>query len=156
MDNFDYIIAGGGAAGLSLAYQMSFTPLAEKKILIIDREKKVNNDHTWCYWANKPGVFDSIAYRNWENLYFSSASFHQRFSLGSYRYYMIRADEFYPFVYKRLSLFPNIQFFYSPIIKLWSDSRSGYVNTENASFSANWVLDGTFSPHDLIIDEHIY
>ena len=40
MQRFDYIIAGGGLAGLSLAYQLNQTILKEKSILIIDKNPK--------------------------------------------------------------------------------------------------------------------
>jgi lycopene beta-cyclase len=35
MEEFDMIIAGGGAAGLGLAYQMINSPLKDHKILFI-------------------------------------------------------------------------------------------------------------------------
>ncbi len=47
----DYIIAGGGMAGLSLAYYLNESrSLRDKKVLIIDRDAKTANDHTWCFW----------------------------------------------------------------------------------------------------------
>ena len=51
MKNYDYIIAGGGAAGLSLAWYLSQTTKANASVLIIDKDKKQNNDkiikHNW-------------------------------------------------------------------------------------------------------------
>ena len=39
--NYDYLIVGGGAAGLSLAYHLAQEPrLAGKKVLIIEPEAK--------------------------------------------------------------------------------------------------------------------
>jgi lycopene beta-cyclase len=46
-NRFDYIIAGGGMAGLSLAFYLNESRLRDKKILIIDRDAKIENDHTW-------------------------------------------------------------------------------------------------------------
>jgi lycopene beta-cyclase len=50
MQKYDFIIAGGGLAGLSLAYYMNQTVLREKSILIIDQDTKTKNDRTWCFW----------------------------------------------------------------------------------------------------------
>lgn len=53
MQKYDYIIAGGGLAGLSLAYYMNQTVLREKSILIIDQDTKTKNDRTWCFWEKR-------------------------------------------------------------------------------------------------------
>ena len=51
MRNFDYIITGAGAAGLMLAYRMAKDAFFdEKSILIIDPEKRKEEDRTWCFW----------------------------------------------------------------------------------------------------------
>jgi len=55
---YDYIIAGGGCAGLSLVMRMLKEPqLSTKKILIIDKDSKQLNDRTWCYWEKGEGFF---------------------------------------------------------------------------------------------------
>ncbi|HAO50811.1 MAG TPA: lycopene cyclase, partial [Runella sp.] len=60
MQNYDFIIAGGGLAGLSLAYYMNQTVLRDKSILIIDQDTKSQNDRTWCFWEKDPqSPFDS-------------------------------------------------------------------------------------------------
>jgi lycopene beta-cyclase len=37
MQHYDLIIAGGGAAGLSLAYHLLLSPLRNRSILIVDK-----------------------------------------------------------------------------------------------------------------------
>ena len=68
---YDYIIAGGGCAGLSLVMRMlKESQLSTKKILIIDKDSKQLNDRTWCYWEKGEGFFDEIVYRKWEKAWF--------------------------------------------------------------------------------------
>jgi 2-polyprenyl-6-methoxyphenol hydroxylase-like FAD-dependent oxidoreductase len=43
---YDFIIVGGGVAGLTLAYQLVHSPLADRSILIVDRVTKNKNDRT--------------------------------------------------------------------------------------------------------------
>jgi lycopene beta-cyclase len=51
MNNYDYIVAGAGAAGLSLiAHMIHSGQFSDKKILLIDRSPKTQNDRTWCFW----------------------------------------------------------------------------------------------------------
>ena len=141
---------------MGLAYLMSLTSLVEKRILIIDKEQKTINDHTWCYWAEKRGPFDTIAFRKWENIEFISSYFHRVISLGNYRYFMVRAESFYSFIYKRLNQFPNIQFLYSPITEITGDAQNAKIVTKHGTFTADWIFDSTFLPQDLIVDEHKY
>jgi len=58
---YDFIIAGGGLAGLSLAWYLVHSRLRDSRILLLDKEPKQKNDRTWCYWSNRPGEFDSLA-----------------------------------------------------------------------------------------------
>jgi thioredoxin reductase len=61
---YDFIIAGGGLAGLSLAYYLSQSSLENAKILIIDQSEKKENDKTWCFWEAQPNAFDEIVRQN--------------------------------------------------------------------------------------------
>jgi len=56
MQKYDYIITGMGATGLMLAYQMTLDSFFDqKKILLIDKETKDQNDRTWCFWEKGNG-----------------------------------------------------------------------------------------------------
>ena len=69
--DYDYIICGGGAAGLSLASGLSLdNSLSAKKILIIDPEyPKKNNDRTWCFWENNDSnIWEDLTFHNWNNV----------------------------------------------------------------------------------------
>ncbi len=69
---YDYIIAGAGCAGLSLAMHMIHSgKFRDKKILIVDQSTKTLNDRTWCFWQKEPGLFESIVYKEWRHLFFS-------------------------------------------------------------------------------------
>ncbi len=65
---YDIIIAGSGAAGLSLAYHLLQSPLRDRSLLIIDKDDKACNERTWCFWADRPTLFDDIIYRYWSRL----------------------------------------------------------------------------------------
>ena len=65
MEHFDYIMAGGGMAALSLAAAI-VRPLPDASILIIDPERKGENDRTWSYWSARPQPFDHLACATWD------------------------------------------------------------------------------------------
>ena len=105
--HYDYLLVGGGAAGLSLAYHLSQEPrLAGQRVLLIEPEAKDQNDRTWSYWANEPGLFDHLAVREWDQIAFRSPAFERVFTLQQYRYRTIRGLDFYQFVHQALAARP--------------------------------------------------
>ena len=56
MKEFDYIIIGGGCAGLSLAYELEIhKKLKNKTLAIIEPREEYKRDKTWSFWK----VFES-------------------------------------------------------------------------------------------------
>src|SRR5579875_3017799 len=70
MDAYDFIVLGGGAAGLSLAYRLQHSPLGRCSMLVIDKDSTTPAPRTWCYWSDRPGPFDHLAHRTWHRLRF--------------------------------------------------------------------------------------
>lgn len=53
-EKYDYIICGAGASGLLLSNSMINDDFFnDKKILIIEKDKKNKNDRTFGFWENK-------------------------------------------------------------------------------------------------------
>ncbi len=140
---FDYIIAGGGLAGLSLAFYLSESPvLRNKKVLLIDRDAKTKNDHTWCFWEKENGAFEEIVFRKWNVVRFhGTRNFNASLKLDEYAYKMIRAADFYRFVFDKIEPNPNFTFLQSEIISV----ANGVVKTESGEFSASEFVFDSFT-----------
>lgn len=111
LGTYDYIIAGAGCAGLSLAYHMLEAGLLESKtLLILDASSKGGNDRTWCFWEVAPGPFESIVRKSWNELQINFPDLTLQRPLGPYRYKMIRSSDFYAFTLSRLQSHPHISF----------------------------------------------
>lgn len=109
--DYDYIIAGGGMAGLSLAFYLNKSSLRDKKILILDQDAKTANDHTWCFWEKEKSAFEEIVFHRWKKFWFHGArEFSSLLDAGEYEYKMIRASDFYKFVFDKISQNSNIEF----------------------------------------------
>ena len=68
MKEFDYIIIGGGCAGLSLAYELEIhKKLNDKTLAIIEPRQEYKKDKTWSFWKVMPHNFDDCVKKNWEN-----------------------------------------------------------------------------------------
>jgi lycopene beta-cyclase len=120
-DQYDYIIAGGGCAGLSLVMHMIGSgQFEERKVLIIDKDQKNSNDRTWCFWEKEPGLFEAVVYRQWKQLSFFSHSFQKIFDTDPYTYKMIRGIDFYKHCYEEIRKHLNIKILYGEINSVFS------------------------------------
>ncbi|GAA3998576.1 lycopene cyclase family protein [Hymenobacter fastidiosus] len=105
--DFDYVIVGGGAAGLSLAYHISQEPrLAGQRVAIIEPETEARHDRTWRFWSDEPGPYDAIIAHQWGQFIFRTPHETRRIDLGEYRYRMLRSQDFYQFVQQALAARP--------------------------------------------------
>src|SRR6188768_2181526 len=115
--HYDYIIAGAGCAGLSLLYSMmQHAFFFNKKILVIDKAEKNNNDRTWCFWEQQHGLFEDIVYHRWPQIDFFSSRFSARFDLNPYTYKMIRGIDLYTTVLNKATGFSNIDVVYDEVL----------------------------------------
>jgi lycopene beta-cyclase len=146
MHEYDFVMAGGGLAGLSLAHALVTGPLADRSILIVDPETKGENDRTWCYWSDRPEPFDSIAAYTWRRLRFASHDWLHDFDLGEFRYSMIRGEDFYAEVLDTLERYPRVEFERGFVTEIHNDDERALVVTDSRSVRGGWVFDSRFDP----------
>ena len=136
-NTYQYIIAGGGMAGLSLAFYLNKSLLKNESILIIDRDVKQANDHTWCFWEQGNSPFEEIIYRKWKGLWFYG---HQDFAsflnIEEYSYKMLRGEDFYQYLIPQLKKNPNITFLQADVEYIESTADEATVMTSQGVFKA--------------------
>ena len=100
----DYLIVGGGASGLSLAYHLSQEArLANKRVVLVEADAVKADDRTWRYWAAGAVPFAAVEADSWGQLLVRAPDFERVLELAPYRYRMVRAGDFYTFVNKALT-----------------------------------------------------
>jgi lycopene beta-cyclase len=145
---FDYLIVGGGAAGLSLAYHIAQEPrLATKKVLLIEPEAKNVNDRTWSFWSDEPSVFDSIVAHEWQKIAFRSPGFEREIDLGRYRYKTINGLDYYRFVHQALADNPQFTLVRGTVASLENTLGGVQVVSSAGTFTAHYAFDSR--PPDL-------
>jgi lycopene beta-cyclase len=145
---YDFIIAGGGLAGLSLAWNLVHSRLRESRILLLDKEPKQKNDRTWCYWSNVPEEFDSLAVHAWPELIFSHPVASLRIPLGAYRYRMIRGIDFYQFLTAELKKFTAVRQEFGEIQSVTDGRDFADVELDRKHFRGRWVFNSLFRAAD--------
>ncbi len=149
MTHFDYIIAGGGCAGLSLAYHLINSPLQNKSILIIDKDKKINNDRTWSFWTDKSTLFDHIVFRQWHKIEIVDDTRHFIRPLERLTYKMIRAEDFYQETYQQLSKSSHVKFLLGFIEKIQTNDKSASLTVNGQTYTADYIFDSRFANNSL-------
>jgi lycopene beta-cyclase len=143
--NYDYIISGAGCAGLSLLVHMIHSgQFRDKKILLIDKEKKNRNDRTWCFWETEPGLFEPIIYKSWENAWFHNEQFSTLLSFRPYTYKLIRGIDFYTHCMDLIGKERNIDVLTGEVQQVISNEKETYIMVDglpiNAAFIFNSIL----------------
>ncbi|NBF41838.1 MAG: Lycopene cyclase [Spirochaetes bacterium] len=154
--HYDFIMAGGGAAGLSLAYNLTHSPLRDKRILIVDLDQKQNNDRTWCFWTADEPPYPEIISRSWPAFNFHGEGFESRLELSPYAYYMIRGIDFYRHTRSVLDALPNVDFLTATVDEVRDGHDRAEVRVGDNVYTADWVFDSLFLPGEFRPDRVNY
>ncbi|WP_298764543.1 lycopene cyclase family protein [uncultured Polaribacter sp.] len=141
MKNYDYIILGAGAAGLMMAYRMANDAFFDNKsILILDKERKTQNDRTWCYWENGVGEWDTILHTLWKEIIFESELYSTKENLKPYQYKMIRSSSFYDKIWNFIAAKKNFHF--TPVTVKSIEQKEDFANivTNKENFQTKYLL----------------
>ncbi len=112
MKEFDYLIIGGGCAGLSLAYELEINgKLKDKTLAIIEPRKEYKRDKTWSFWRVFDHSFEDCVIKSWNNFTINSSESSQELSNKDFPYQSIDSGKFYEKINSKLSPNPNVSFF---------------------------------------------
>ena len=112
MKEFDYVIIGGGCAGLSLAYELDLHKKLENKTLaIIEPRDEYKRDKTWSFWKVIDHNFNDCVKKSWENFSINSPKENKHLKCDNYPYQSIDSGLFYKKTVAKLKENKNISFF---------------------------------------------
>ena len=144
MERFDYIICGGGASGLLLSNALlSDKHFNDKKILIIEKDSKTDNDKTFGFWNDKESVLDNIVFKEWEYAEFRDSNSHNSFLLSPYKYKMIKSNEFYLYIGDKISKASNFTYLNTTVNEI--DQVNNKVKTDDGEFSSSIIFSSIYN-----------
>ena len=112
MKEFDYIIIGGGCAGLSLAYELEIhEKLKDKTLAIIEPRKEYKKDKTWSFWKVAPHNFNDCVKKSWDNFSINVPNMTNHLECNNYPYQSVDSGLFYEKINNKLKENKNINFF---------------------------------------------
>ena len=111
MREFDYVINGGGCAGLSLAYELEIhEKLKDKTLAIIEPRDEYVRDKTWSFWKVFPHNFDDCVKKSWQNFTINSPNETRFVECKLTPYQSIDSGIFYQKIINKLKLNSNVVF----------------------------------------------
>ena len=112
MREFDYVIIGGGCAGLSLAYELEIhKKLEDKTLAIIEPRIEYQRDKTWSFWKVISHNFDDCVKKSWKEFSIKLPSHSKVNKCDSLPYQSIDSGLFYKKINDKLEKNNNIKFF---------------------------------------------
>jgi len=112
MKEFDYIILGGGCAGLSLAYELDVhQKLNDKTLAIVEPRTEYKRDKTWSFWKVSHHNFDDCVKKSWKEFSIKTPSESKFIKCDNFPYQSIDSGLFYKKINDRLAKNKNIKFF---------------------------------------------
>jgi len=146
INHFDYIICGGGASGLLLAYRLCKDPyFVDRSILLIEKDSKNTNDRTWCFWESGKGDLEEMVHKTWNRAYFNADGFDLDFSMEPFQYKMIRGLDFYRSMKNKLAEFDQLTRIREKVIRIDED----HITTEVQTFHGDKIFSSIYEPADL-------
>ena len=145
MRHYDFIIAGAGLSGLSLALHLLNSPLRDRSILIVDRDDKQRNDRTWSYWSDRSTLFDDLACRTWDRVQLAGLNGERLVNLRRYRYRTIRGCDFYEHARRELAQRPNVTWLRGKVDAIEDGAEAARVIINRQSVTGCWAFDSI--PH---------
>jgi len=150
MKKYDYILAGGGCAGLSLVYHLLESSLKESQILIIDPNQGEIPNKTWCYWSKEAlPIHPQSARFSWNSFYLKDEAQQLTKPLNELSYHHLNSHDFFAHVLEKIRQFPNVHFLKEEVVALTPTGTEIQVTTHTAdSFSASFVFDSRVESSD--------
>lgn len=141
---YHIILAGAGLSGLTLALELARRPaFRDRKILLIDRDTKQQNDRTWCFWATDEEPLPPVIFKSWDRCRFFSAGFETAMDIQPFRYRMVRGIDFYRWAKAELAQYPNVTQLQATILHI--DAAAGKVFTDAGEFAAQYMFNSAFT-----------
>ncbi len=138
--HYDYLIAGAGCAGLSLAWRLVRSGLGDAKILILDPDPKRSNDRTWCFWQSEEPDLPCLPSRVWDRLEVLTFAGELDLQIAPFRYYHVNGQDYYDQIRETLAAHPQVTWRQERVLTFQEQGGHVEVMTQVAAYTATWAF----------------
>jgi lycopene beta-cyclase len=141
--DYDLIIIGAGAAGLSLLLALDETKYTQS-VKLVERSSGPQNDRIWSFWNNDsvPDYLKAIITREWQTWAISADDCCYSMSHAYHRYCSIRSESLTKLVLERMQTKAHFNIeFNCDVVSVDSVNDYALVTTQSGQLTARWVVD---------------
>ena len=143
--SYDLIIAGAGAAGLSLAwYLMKSEWIEDRNVLLIDQSLSPTDEKTWCFWDDQHLPMSDLIYHSWNRLSVIAHGETFEEELQNYQYRCMRSLDYSREILKQARAHPSFTLMEADVNSFDEENSRGVVRTSEGEFRADWVFQSIF------------
>ena len=146
--DYDLIIIGAGAAGLSLLLALDDAEYIQS-VKLVERSLGPKNDRIWSFWNNDsvPRYLKAIVTQEWQKWEISVDDCHYPMSHPYHRYCSIRSESLMNLAQQRVQSKTHFDIeFGSDVISVESTREHALVTTKSGQLTARWVVDIRHTP----------
>ena len=142
MKFYDFVIAGAGCSGLSLATSLAKAN-SKHSILLIDNNIHTNQDKTWCFWDTLNSSDLPYTTTVWQNLTFYSDNYEKKEKIIPFNYVGVKSGDFYKYSYDVLKNAKNIDIVEESIERIYGLESGACIETKTQKFHCHFLFNST-------------
>jgi lycopene beta-cyclase len=142
MKFYDFVIAGAGCSGLSLATSLAKAN-TKHSILLIDKNIHTNQDKTWCFWDTLNSSALPYTTTVWQNLTFYSDNYEKKEKILPFNYVGVKSGDFYKYSYDVLKNAKNIDIVEESIERIYGLESGACIETKTQKFHCHFLFNST-------------
>lgn len=141
MNEYDYIIIGGGCSGLSLALHIAKKE-PHKRLVILESRFDYQPDKTWSFWDVDAHPFENQIQHTWSQWQVRYQGCELTLDSSNYRYCTIPSKCFYEAAMKKIDLLSNITLLMDcQVTSLVESSSRVIIETNKGNYTSTTVFD---------------
>jgi lycopene beta-cyclase len=139
--HFDFIVAGAGAAGLSVVWHLINSPdFGNRQILLVDRDFSNANTRTWCFWDDRFLPAPELVHKSWGSIHVATDAVDTRSEITGGRYMCIRSGDWSQKLMMHLAVHPGVTVLKDEVLDVRENGDHAVIVTTTGTWRATYAL----------------
>src|SRR5690554_2323404 len=144
---FDYIIAGAGASGLSLLWELMQSDVAkESSILLLDSSLEPDDSKTWCFWSKGEFQLKQLIHHTWPHIEVTAKQQTFTEQLSDYTYQALKSIDFTRYILEQAAKDTRITFCECTMDEFSEHGDNAVVHTSKGDFHGKMIFQSIKKP----------
>lgn len=150
---YDFAIIGAGASGLTLAWLLTESALADRSIVLIDGARDDGELRTLSFWSDGPMALESLVQHRWSTLRLHVDGASHDVPVRAHTYRTLFFADLQRETKARLALRPANRIIDGRVRTLTQDAEGVTLEVGGELLRARWAFDSRFRLKALSVDE---